>query len=139
MSGLQACIDRVRNSTLNTAPLNAWRTRCDPAMYGSAAFATQQGTAGPWLYDRGTALYRAYAVSSALDPQQSAYRETDLYRQRLLASSTTPPSSDLKYNYTQNLALHYLLTGDDRFREAASINSSLRRKKFRNTPFTRPL
>ncbi len=109
----------VRNSTLNTAPLNAWRTRCDPAMYGSAAFATQLGTAGPWLYDRGTAPYRAYAVSSALDPQQSAYRETDLYRQRLLASSTTPPSSDLKYNYTQNLALHYLLTGDDRFREAA--------------------
>ena len=109
----------VPNSTLTTAPLNAWRTLCDATMYGSAAFATQMGTAGPWLYDRGTALYRAYAVAGTLGPLQSAYRETDLYRQRLLASSTTPPSSDLKYNYTQNLALHYLFTGDDRFREAA--------------------
>jgi len=28
-------------------------------------------------------------------------------------------SSDIKYHYAQNLAIHYLLTGDDRFREAA--------------------
>lgn len=28
-------------------------------------------------------------------------------------------SDDLKYHYTQGLAVHYLLTGDDRFREAA--------------------
>lgn len=109
----------VANASLTSAPLNAWRTRCDYATYGSSAFASQMGTAGSWLYDRGTALYRGYAVTGALGPLQSAWRETDLYRQRLLASSTTPPSTDLKYNYTQNLALHYLLTGDDRFREAA--------------------
>lgn len=107
------------NAQVTTAPFDAWKTLCNANQYGSSAFAAQQGTAGSWLYDRGTALYRAYAVSGALSPLQSAYRETDLYRQRLLASSATPPSSDLKYNYTQNLALHYLLTGDDRFREAA--------------------
>lgn len=109
----------VTNASLAAAPLNAWRTKCDYAAYGSSAFASQMGTAGPWLYDRGTALYRGYAVTGALGPLQSAWRETDLYRQRLLASSATPPSTDLKYNYTQNLALHYLFTGDDRFREAA--------------------
>jgi hypothetical protein len=109
----------VENALLTTAPLNAWRTDCNYTTNGSAAFASQLGTAGPWLYDRGTALFRGYVVSGDLSALQSAYRETDLYRQRILASSSVPPSSDLKYNYTQNLALHYLLTGDDRFREAA--------------------
>lgn len=109
----------VPNTLLTTAPLNAWRTKCDAATWGSTAFASQLGTAGPWLYDRGTTFFRLYAVSGGLPVLQSAYRETDLYRQRILANSTTPPSSDLKYVYTQNLALHYLLTGDDRFREAA--------------------
>ncbi|MBL8922565.1 MAG: hypothetical protein JNJ54_27180 [Myxococcaceae bacterium] len=109
----------VTNASLTTMPLNAWRLRCDHVGFGSSAFAPLMGTAGSWLYDRGTALYRGYVVTGGTGPLQSAYRETDLYRQRLLASSTTPPSTDLKYNYTQNLALHYLLTGDDRFREAA--------------------
>jgi len=107
------------NTQVTTAPLNAWTTLCNATQYGSSAFAPQMGTAGSWLYDRGTALYRAYAVTGSIGPLQSAWRETDLYRQRLLASSSTPPSGDLKYNYTQNLALHYLLSGDDRFREAA--------------------
>jgi hypothetical protein len=109
------------NSALTTAPLNAWRSKCNPLTWDSTAFAPQMSTAGAWLYDRGTALYRAWTVSGSIGSFQSAWRETDLYRQRLLANSTTPPSTDLKYNYTQNLAFHYLLTGDDRFREAAEV------------------
>lgn len=106
-------------SDLTAAPLDAWRRRCDYNAYSSATFAGQIGTSGSWLYDRATALYRGYASTGALSVMQSAYREADVYRQRILASSTVPPSTDLKYNYTQNLAIHYLLTGDDRFREAA--------------------
>ncbi len=109
----------VTSASLTAAPLDAWKTKCNYTTYGTAAFAAGVGTAGSWLYDRGTALYRGYASTGALGPLQAAWRETDLYRQRLLASSTVPPSSDLKYVYTQNLALHYLLSGDDRFREAA--------------------
>src|SRR5690606_36251307 len=33
-------------------------------------------------------------------------------------------SSDLKYYYSQGMALHYLLTGDERFREAAEAVSA---------------
>ncbi|MBL8951736.1 MAG: hypothetical protein JNK82_13220 [Myxococcaceae bacterium] len=109
----------VTSASVTAPPMDAWKTKCNYATYGSAAFASTIATTGNWLYDRGTALYRGYASTGALGPLQSAWRETDVYRQRLLASSTTPPSSDLKYAYTQNLALHYLLSGDDRFREAA--------------------
>ena len=109
----------VAHSDLTTAPLDAWRRRCDYGAYSSAAFAPLMGTAGSWLYDRATAFFRGYAATGTLAVLQSAYREADVYRTRILASSTVPPSTDLKYNYTQNLAIHYLLTGDDRFREAA--------------------
>jgi hypothetical protein len=49
-----------------------------------------------------------------------------MYRNRITgtgmaARNGVPPdgAEDVKYTYAQNLALHYLLTGDDRFRESA--------------------
>ena len=39
-------------------------------------------------------------------------------------SAIPTASSDLKYYYSQGMALHYLLTGDDRFREAAEAVSA---------------
>jgi len=110
----------VEHAALTTAPLNAWRLNCDYQAYGTAAFAAAQGTQGTWLYDRGTVLYRGYAQTGDVSVLQAAWRETDLYRQSILAM-TLPGSAnnDLKYNYTQAMAIHYLLTGDDRFREAA--------------------
>src|SRR5205814_8263918 len=54
------------------------------------------------------------------------YIETSIYRNRITGSGTStrndvPPDAadDVKYAYSQNLALHYLLTGDDRYRESA--------------------
>jgi hypothetical protein len=49
-----------------------------------------------------------------------------MYRNLITGSGTSArnglpqgSASDPKYQYAQNLALHYLLTGDDRFRESA--------------------
>jgi hypothetical protein len=52
--------------------------------------------------------------------------ETSMYRNRITGTGTAArngvpagASSDPKYQYAQNLAIHYLLTGDDRFRDSA--------------------
>jgi hypothetical protein len=103
----------------------AWATLCDEDAYGIDAFVAAMGDTGSWLYDRGTALYRGYVRSGAASPLQSAYRETAIY----VAGSTgrgvdvqipvPGAADDLKYHYAQHAAIHYLLTGDDRFREYA--------------------
>jgi hypothetical protein len=106
-------------------PSAAWSRVCDYAAWDVNEFLKQQGTAGVWLYDRGTVMYRGYARQGSLVPLESAYRETAIYRSGISGSgaSTELPvpgkRGDLKYYYAQNLAIHYLLSGDDRFRESA--------------------
>src|SRR5262249_26390381 len=43
-----------------------------------------------------------------------------------VTTAIAPPTAndDLKYYYSQNMALHYLLTGDERYREAAEAVSA---------------
>ena len=77
-----------------------------------------------WLFDRGTTAYRGYARRGDLVTLETAYRETAIYRAGITGTGAStripiPAPDDLKYHYTQNMAIHYLLTGDDRFREAA--------------------
>jgi hypothetical protein len=103
----------------------AWATLCDYEANGVDAFLAAMGDTGSWLYDRGTALYRGYARTGELSPLASAYRETAIY----VAGSTGEgaglqipvpgAADDLKYHYAQHAAIHYLLSGDDRFREYA--------------------
>jgi len=56
---------------------------------------------------------------------RARYRETAIYRAALTGSGSSltigvpGKAGDLKYYYTQNMALHYLMMGDDRFRESA--------------------
>jgi hypothetical protein len=105
----------------------AWASLCNYATWGSDAFFADswQSNAGVWLYDRGTAFYRGYARRGDLVPLRSAYVETSLYRNAITGSGSGTrngvpgAANDVKYAYAQNLALHYLLTGDDRFRESA--------------------
>ncbi|MFK7987631.1 MAG: hypothetical protein AB8I08_16545 [Sandaracinaceae bacterium] len=105
--------------------LDAWAAVCDVERHDTDAFLEGSGSRGVWLYDRVTALLRAYGRSGALSPLRSAYREATLYREGLTGAGDATrigvpgAATDLKYHYTQGLALHYLLTGDDRFREAA--------------------
>ncbi len=109
-------------------PSAAWAALCDYEANGLDTFLTSgyESDRAVWLFDRGTALYRGYARRGDLGPLRSAYIETAMYRNLITGSGVdtrngVPPdgAEDVKYAYSQNLALHYLLSGDDRFRESA--------------------
>jgi hypothetical protein len=106
----------------------AWGKLCDCDRWGTQAFLSSgyETDRAVWLFDRGTAMYRGYARRGELSPLKSAFIETSMYRNRITGTGTStrngvPPdgAEDVKYAYSQNLALHYLLTGDDRYRESA--------------------
>ncbi len=103
----------------------AWSTLCDYEAFGTDVFLAEMGDTGSWLYDRATAMYRGYARTGELVPLSAAYRETAIYVSGSTGSGEdvqipVPGAvDDLKYHYAQHAAIHYLLTGDDRFREYA--------------------
>ncbi len=105
--------------------LDAWRGVCDYARWNTEAFLAGQASRDVWLFDRTTAMYRGYAITADPAPLSSAYREAAIYRAGITGTGTATrigvpgAADDLKYHYSQGMALHYLLTGDDRFREAA--------------------
>jgi hypothetical protein len=116
---------RAQSEFAGTA-LDAWNDVCDYDRFNSDVFNAERANAGSWLFDRPTALYRGYAMTGQLGPLRSAWREASIYRAGTTISggiATAIPvpgaSSDLKYHYAQGMAIHYLLTGDDRYREAA--------------------
>src|SRR5690606_13204538 len=98
--------------------LDAWDRVCDFQNHDFEEFLTLRASKDVWLYDRGTIFYRAYARRGDLATLESAYRETAFYRSLLTGSGANtqigvPASTtDVKYHYAQNLAIHYLLTGD---------------------------
>jgi hypothetical protein len=113
--------------------LDAWGGVCDYDRWDTDTFLVNASSSRDvWLYDRVTAMYRGYAITGELSPLRSAYREASIYRAGMTITNgiTTglpipqDASSDLKYHYSQGMALHYLLTGDDRFREAAEAVSA---------------
>src|SRR5262245_26481204 len=118
VAGLQ-----VPEADVAGTPLDAWSGLCDYAKYNVTNFISQMGDAAVWLFDRGTTAYRGYVRRGDLVTLETAYRETAIYRAGITGTGTATripiSQDDLKYHYTQNMALHYLLSGDDRFREAA--------------------
>ncbi|HKY41306.1 MAG TPA: hypothetical protein VJN18_35480 [Polyangiaceae bacterium] len=118
----------VPESAVADQPSAAWASLCDYAANDVEAFLASgyETDRAVWLFDRGTALYRGYARRGDLSPLRSAYIETSIYRNRITGTGSAArngigddAADDVKYNYSQNLALHYLLSGDDRFRESA--------------------
>jgi len=113
-------------------PLDAWSALCDYQQWDTDAFLVNSAASRDvWLFDRVTAMYRGYAITGELSPLRSAYREAAIYQagmtiQNGVATNIAVPtaSTDLKYHYSQGMALHYLLTGDDRYREAAEAISA---------------
>jgi hypothetical protein len=105
--------------------LDAWSGICDYAQWNIDAFLELEADRGSWLYDRATAMYRGHAITGSQETLESAYREAAIYLAGISGTGSATrigiptAESDVKYHYTQNLALHYLMTGDDRFREAA--------------------
>ncbi|WAS97966.1 hypothetical protein [Nannocystis punicea] len=106
-------------------PGQAWSDKCDYDEWDVEAFLGAMGSADVWLYDRGTIHWRGHARRGDLSTLRSAYLETAIYREGLTGQGPNTgigvpgKTGDAKYYYTQNMALHYLMTGDDRFRESA--------------------
>jgi len=118
----------VPEADVASAPSAAWASLCDYERWNTAAFLASgyETDRAVWLFDRGTAMYRGYARRGDLGPLRSAYVETSMYRNRITGTGTATrngipggAADDVKYAYSQNLALHYLLTGDDRYRDSA--------------------
>jgi len=111
--------------------LEVWDRICNYQRWNTDIFVQEASTAQVWLFDRVTSMYRGYAITGELSPLESAYREAAMYRDAIrftpdgdISSIGVPGAgTDLKYHYAQGMALHYLLTGDDRFREAAEAIS----------------
>ncbi len=122
----------IPESEIAGTPLDAWSELCDYGAWDTDAFLVSAAASRDvWLYDRVTAMYRGYAVTGDADPLRSAYHEAAIYRAGMtIANGVTTAiavpnaSTDLKYFYSQGMALHYLLTGDDRYREAAEAVSA---------------
>jgi hypothetical protein len=112
--------------------LDAWSSLCDYDRWDTDDFLVNASASRDvWLYDRVTAMYRGYAITGVLSPLRSAYREAEIYRAGMTISNGVTTNiavptaqTDLKYHYSQGMALHFLLTGDDRFREAAEAISA---------------
>ena len=104
---------------------DVWDNVCDFDRHDVDQFLSLRQSKDVWLYDRGTIMYRGHVRRGDLATLESAYRETAIYRAAMTGSGAgtrigVPGSAtDVKYHYAQNLAIHYLMTGDDRFREAA--------------------
>ncbi|MBK9036766.1 MAG: hypothetical protein IPL61_36875 [Myxococcales bacterium] len=115
----------VPQAAIAGTPLDAWGDVCDYARWDTDAFLAAASARDVWLFDRVTAMYRGYAITGDLGPLTSAYREAGIYRRGLTGTGSATrigvpgAADDLKYHYTQGLALHYLTTGDARYREAA--------------------
>jgi len=123
LSGSGVAGPQVPEADVAGTPLDAWRTLCDYAEYDVTNFIGQMADTAVWLFDRGTTAYRGYARRGDLLTLETAYRETAIYRAGITGTGTATripiAPDDAKYHYTQNMAIHYLLSGDDRFREAA--------------------
>jgi hypothetical protein len=112
--------------------LDAWTSLCDYDQWDTDAFLVNASSSRDvWLFDRVTAMYRGYGITGSLVPLRSAYREATIYFAGMtitngVTTAIAPPNAntDLKYHYSQGMAIHYLLTGDDRYREAAEAVSA---------------
>jgi hypothetical protein len=115
----------LTEASVDGTNLDVFDNVCNYASYGVSAFLSLMSSKDVWLYDRGTALYRGHARRGDQSTLESAYRETAIYRARITGTDAATrigvpgAADDLKYHYAQNLAIHYLMTGDDRFRESA--------------------
>lgn len=116
-------------SELAGTPLDAWRKVCDYQAWDTERFMAGASRREVWLYDRVTAMLRGHALTGELGPLTSALREAELYRAglrrdaqgELVGLAVPTADGDPKYHYSQGLALTYLLTGDERYREAAEV------------------
>jgi hypothetical protein len=79
-----------------------------------------------WLFDRANAYQKMYARSGDARHLEAAYRAVHFVRLHTRmdgpdAGIFTLKGRDLKYVYPRSMHVHYLLTGDERAREAGEV------------------
>lgn len=79
-----------------------------------------------WLFDRTTAYYKMFVRTGERKFFEAAYHAAHFVRLHTKmdgpdAGIFTLKGADLKYVYPRAMHIHYLLTGDERMREAAEI------------------
>jgi hypothetical protein len=125
------------------------RWLCDSWIVGPQTSATESGQYGPydqfvernfsgsltylnsqiyseWLFDRTTAYYKMYVRTGDRKFLEAAYHAAHFVRLHTKMSGPdagifTLKGPDLKYVYPRAMHIHYLLTGDERAREAGKI------------------
>ena len=116
---------QVPASEIAGTELDVWDALCDYEANDVESFIAQRSKPDVWLYDTATVSYRGHARRGDLVTLESGYRGAALYRAALSGSGgatrigVPDRIDDLKYHYSQGMAIHYLMTGDDRFRESA--------------------
>lgn len=84
-----------------------------------------------WLFDRTTCWYKMYVRTGELKFLEAAHRAAHFVLDHTAQSGpnagafTLKPDGDLKYVYPRAMHLHYLLTGDDRMRDAGVAMANL--------------
>ncbi len=107
---------------------------------GSLAFA-RSSTAAHWLFDRTSTWYKQYVRTGQPQYLRAAHDAAHFVRDHTRldgpdAGSFTLKAGDLKYVYPQAMHLHYLLTGDARFRQTGKVMARLLRDRW--DPWYRP-
>lgn len=92
---------------------------------GSLAYLNSQ-VYSEWLFDRTTAYYKMFARTGNGKFFEAAYHAAHFVRLHTKmdgpdAGIFTLKGADLKYVYPRAMHIHYLLTGDERMREAGKI------------------
>src|SRR3989344_1466322 len=78
-----------------------------------------------WLFDRATTIYKQYIRTGNVNYLREAYNSATFYRTHIGTNGSFDlRSGDWKYTYAEPLAIHYLLTGDERFKTTISSVAS---------------
>ncbi len=107
---------------------------------GSLAYARSR-SAAHWLFDRTSTWYKQYIRTGQARYLRAAHAAAHFVRDHTQldgpdAGTFTLKGVDLKYVYPQAMHLHYLLTGDMRFRRAGEVMARLHRDRW--DPWYRP-
>lgn len=121
-------------------PLASYDRLVERSFPGSLAFARSE-TAAHWLFDRTSTWYKQYVRTGQRRYLRAAHAAAHFVRAHTRAEGPdagifTLKGVDGKYIYPQAMHLHYLLTGDARFRETAVQMARFHRDRW--DPWYRP-
>lgn len=108
-----------------SGPYRAYDEFVERNFPGSLAYLNSQ-VFSEWLFDRTTAYYKMFARTGERKFFEAGYRAAHFVRLHTKmdgpnAGIFTLKGADLKYVYPRAMHIHYLLTGDERMRDAGEI------------------